>query len=73
MKSDNLIYQLRMKKGLKSKELADKIGYTQGGLSLLENGKRQPKASTIIQLSNILDCSIAELVNHFAKLEDYNM
>lgn len=73
MKEANLIYELRVKKGIKSKELAEKIGYTQGGLSLLENGKRQPKASIIIKLSNILDCSIAELVNHFAKLEDYNM
>lgn len=69
MKYDNLIYQLRMKKNLTLKDLGDKIGYSQVGVLHIEKGERQPKASTIIQLSNILDCSIAELVNHFAKNE----
>ena len=67
--NDNIIKYYRIKKGMTLEELGSKIGYTKSAIYRMEKGLFQPKASAIINLSNILDCSISELVNHFAKLE----
>ena len=66
----SVLTTLRINKGLKQEDLGKEIGYTKSGMSLLEKGKRQPKASTIIKLSKLLDCSIETLINHFANLEN---
>lgn len=68
--NDNIMKNYRIKKELKQEEIAKMINCTKAGYSLYESGQRQPKASIIIKLSQILDCSINELINHFANLEN---
>lgn len=48
-------------KGLKQKELAAAIGATEVSVSRYVNGERIPKATTCIQIANVLDCTVADL------------
>lgn len=49
--------ELRKKKGLTQKELAEKIGIQQGGYTNWETGKREPKLETVVQLAKILEAT----------------
>lgn len=70
--NDNVIKHYRIIKNLTMEELGSKIGYTKSAIYRMEKGLFQPKASAIIKLSEILQCPIIELINHFAKLEVNN-
>lgn len=49
--------ELRKKKGLTQKELAEKIGIQQGGYTNWETGKREPKLETVVELAKILEAT----------------
>lgn len=70
MNNDNIMRNYRIKLGLKQEQIANMINYTKSAYSLFEKGQRQPKASVILQLSNILHCPVDELIKHFANLEN---
>ena len=59
MNVGNEIKQLRIKRDISVRELAEKTGYNISNLSLIETGKRQPQLDT---LTRILDALDAELV-----------
>lgn len=58
---NNLEY-LRRVKGYSQKDLADLLGVTQGAVNQWEQGKTRPKAGRLLKLSEVLGCSVDELL-----------
>lgn len=56
------ITDLRTKKGLSQKKLAIMTGITEASLSRYENDLREPKITTLVKLSNTLDCTVDYLI-----------
>ncbi len=56
------ITELRTKKGYSQKKLAKLTGITEASLSRYENDLREPKISTLVKLSNTLDCTVDYLI-----------
>ena len=52
------IKQRRKELGLTQVQIHTETGISSGNLSLIENGKTLPSSSALIQLSNLLQCSI---------------
>jgi transcriptional regulator with XRE-family HTH domain len=57
------IKSLRIEKGMKQKDLADKLFVTAQAVSRWENNEVEPSISTILEISKIFNISIDELVN----------
>ena len=62
-KTGKLIKELRTEKGMTQKELAEKIQVSNAAVSKWENGHGFPDISLLEPLSEILNISIAELIN----------
>ena len=56
------VKKIRERAGLTQKQLAEKLGTTQQSVYYYESGDRDIKASVLIDLSRILDCSVSELL-----------
>lgn len=54
--------KMREKAGLSQTELGKKIGVRQSTIAMWENGENLPRASTLIKLAEILECSVDELL-----------
>ena len=54
---------VRIKKGIKQKDLALMIGISQNLLSMYESGKRNPKLDTIKKIVVILDCAVEDIIS----------
>ena len=54
---------LRRARGLTLTELGERVGRAPSVLSLLENGRREPKLSLIEQLATVLSVPTAELLS----------
>lgn len=52
---------LRMKKCLKQSTLANMVGVSHGTISNWESGAGEPTVTTLIKLSEVLDCSLERL------------
>jgi transcriptional regulator with XRE-family HTH domain len=50
------IRRLRRARGLSQEQLAEAAGLHRGTIHVLENGHREPRASTIVRLSAVLEC-----------------
>lgn len=55
MNLGNTISELREKKGLKQKELAEECNITQAYLSQIEHNKKEPNLSILKTISKVLD------------------
>lgn len=53
---------MRIRKGMKQTELANKVGVSQNSLSLYETGKRFPRRMILERLAKILECDIRDIV-----------
>ena len=62
MKKENIIYELRTKKGLSQDELAEKVFVTRQAVSRWENGETTPNTETLKLLSKLFDVSINTLL-----------
>lgn len=56
------IKQRRKELGLTQVQIHEKTGISSGNLSLIENGKTLPSSSALINLSDLLQCSIDYLL-----------
>ncbi|WP_188465783.1 helix-turn-helix domain-containing protein [Marivirga lumbricoides] len=56
-----LIKELMKEKGISGKDLSQKMDITENSLSLIINGKRQPRYETLIQIADILQVDIRDL------------
>lgn len=59
---DLKIKDIREEKGITQQDIADKLCITQPAYSQYENGKRNIPLSILVQIANILDCSIDKLI-----------
>lgn len=48
-------------KGVTGKELSSKVDITENALSMIINGKRQPRFELLIEISKVLDVDVREL------------
>lgn len=55
MNLGNIIAEIREKRGLKQKDLADDCNITQAYLSQIENNRKEPNLSTLKTISKVLD------------------
>lgn len=62
METKEIIYGLRMKKGLSQDELAEKLFVTRQAVSRWENGETIPNTETLKLLSKVFDVSINTLL-----------
>lgn len=61
--------EYRKKKGYKIKELANIIGFSQGGLSDIENEKADPSTQTLLKLVQNTDINLAWLLTGKGPME----
>lgn len=59
----NRIKEVLEERGLKQKWLAEKIGMTTVMVNLYSNNRRQPKLSTLIRISEVLEVDPSNLLN----------
>ncbi len=64
------LYQERKKNKLTQKELAQKMGVSQGAISRIEKGLLIPSLDMFIQLSNTLNCSPNCLLQDYTSFSD---
>ncbi len=57
------IKELRKKKGLTQKDLAERVGFSYVNISQLENSRKNPKLETIRKIAAALDVSMNELLD----------
>ena len=57
-----ILKDLRSEQGLTQKELSKKIGITASAIGFLENGQREPMASTLLAYANYFGVSIDYLM-----------
>lgn len=62
MTTKDIIYELRMKRGLSQDELAEKVYVTRQAVSRWENGETTPNTETLKLLSQLFDVSINTLL-----------
>ena len=59
------IAKARHKAGFTQDYVSAEAGIHRGNLSDIENGKVDPKISTLIKISKILDCSLESLLTYY--------
>jgi len=52
------------------KELGDKVGVSESAIGMYETGKRKPDYEMLLKLSEVLDCSVDDLLNGIKKESD---
>lgn len=62
LKLGQRIGSLRKKKGLTLEKLAYEMGISKGNLSDIENGKRDPRYSTLKAIADGLEISLSQLL-----------
>lgn len=64
MKPGNIIKLIRESKGIKSQELAKKIGCSSATMTMLENGKRRLSHEWMIKIATALNCRPEDLIRN---------
>lgn len=52
----------REKAGLTQREVAEKLGIVQSAISLWETGRTYPKASLLVKVAELYNCSVDDLL-----------
>lgn len=68
MEAKNIIYELRMKKGLSQEKLAEKLFVTRQAVSRWENGDTVPNTDTLKLIAETFQVSVDHLLGHPAGL-----
>ena len=58
---------LRKQKKMSQAELASAVGVKQSTVAMWESGKNKPRLSTLPRIANVLEVSIAELIQTLYK------
>lgn len=59
----NKIKERREEMGMSQLELAEKIGVDASSVCLWENGKREPKFTSVMRMARIFNCSPDQIIN----------
>ena len=65
------IKRIREQQDLKQYELAEKLNVTQPTITQWENGKRFPQSDRLVEIADVLRCSVEDLVETDYGLADY--
>lgn len=57
-----LIRDYRLRKGMTMKELGTALGVSESAVGLWENGRRKPNYERLLQIAEILECSVDDLL-----------
>lgn len=57
-----VIKNLRESQSITQKELADRVGVTQGAVSQWENGSAVPGTMLLLKIADVLGCTVDELL-----------
>lgn len=63
MTTGEKINQLRNRRGLSQRELANLLGVSPVNISQLENDKREPRLETLLKLAEALKCNVDDLTD----------
>lgn len=63
--------EIREKKGMSQEELAEKLGINRTMIIHYEKGRNYPSLERAVQISNILGCTLDELVDTKKYLDEY--
>ncbi|WP_264229695.1 helix-turn-helix transcriptional regulator [Acholeplasma laidlawii] len=63
--------EIREKKGMSQEELAEKLGINRTMIIHYEKGRNYPSLERAVQISNILGCTLDELVDTKRYLDEY--
>ena len=58
-----MLKAIRLERGLKQSEVAEKVGITQPTYSNIENGKRNPTVKTLRKIAKVLGVQISDLLD----------
>lgn len=58
------IKEIRKKCGLTQKELAERVGVSEGAISQYESGKRRPDYETVLKMADYFGCSVDYLMGN---------
>ncbi len=72
MKNYLNLKKLRIEKGLSQKELAEKMGVSDNVITNYETKKKTPNLKRIVQMADILDCSLDQLIDLDSAIEEYH-
>lgn len=61
---NNLRYIRKTKTQLTMKQLGEMVGVTESAISNYESGKRQPDYEMLLKLSEVLGCSVADIMEN---------
>ena len=64
--------EIREKKGMSQEELAEKLGINRTMIIHYEKGRNYPSLERAIQISDILGCTLDDLVDKDKYLENYH-
>lgn len=64
--------EIREKKGISQEELAEKLGISRIMIIHYEKGRNYPSLERAVQISNILGCTLDELVDTKRYLDEYH-
>ena len=67
------VKEFRLEKGLTQKELAEKIGVTQGTIHFWEQGINEPTSGYLVKLADFFNISIDELLSYEKKDKTHTM
>ena len=71
MKTSDKIKKIRLEKGIKQKDIAQKIGVAQPTYIQWEKGTRNPKRETLIKIATALDVPVALLYDDYVFKDPY--
>lgn len=73
MELGNILKSLRVEKGLKQEELAEKFGISRAAISYWESGITTPSIETLYELAKFYNVSVDYLVGIAPRNEDYEI
>lgn len=64
--------KLRNEIGMSQKDLADKLGVSDTVIVNYENGKKTPNLKRLVQMAEILNCTLDEIIDLDKAIESYH-
>lgn len=66
----NRIREIRKRRGITQKQLADALQVTESAVSHWEKGRRDPDLETLLKIGEVLECSVDSLLGRDATTVD---
>lgn len=61
--------EIRKSKGMTMKQLGEAVGVTESAIGMYEKGRRTLSYEMLLKISEVLGCSVVDLINNFEDTE----